>query len=378
MSPGRGSRDPLGAEGPVRRARRFARAAARPPLLLRRYAPRSSLANRVAIVERPRHPVIDAHNHLGGAFAGRWRTAPVAELLTLMDEVGIRAMVDLDGAWGEALDRELARFQAPHPDRFAVFAGIDYPNLETDPRFGQTEADRLRDSVARGARGLKIWKLLGLRARDWSGRRIAIDDERLGPMWEAAGELGVPVVIHVGDPAAFWQPADRHNERYEELVAHPDWQLAPRRGRSPAPALEQLVDELARVLERHRGTTFIGAHVGGLAEDLHHLAALLEAHPNLAVDTASRFNELGRQPFTTRDFLTRFHDRVLFGLDLPPEPAAYRIAYTFLETRAEYLPYSVDERPAQGRWRIYGVDLDDEVLADVYHRNAERLIFRPR
>ena len=327
-------------------------------------------------VTRPRFAVIDAHNHLGGAFAGRWRRAPVAELLALMDEVGLEAVVDLDGGSGAALDRQIRRLQEPHPDRFAVFAGIDYANLARDDRFGHSEADRLRESVSRGARGLKVWKVLGLSATDPAGRRIAIDDDRLQPLWEAAAELDVPVMIHVGDPLAFFEPADRRNERYEELAAHPDWQLARRRGRPAPPHLYRLIEEFAHVLERHPGTVFIGAHVGGLAEDLGALSALLDQHPKLHVDTASRFNELGRQPYSAREFLMTYAERVLFGLDLPPDAAAYRIAFTFLETRAEHIAYSADERPAQGRWAIYGVDLPDEVLARLYHRNARRLIFR--
>jgi predicted TIM-barrel fold metal-dependent hydrolase len=351
----------------------------RAALPLRWYAPQPELRLPRPEVLRPRFPAIDAHNHLGGPFAGRWRNVPAADLLELMDSVGLEAIVDLDGGWGRRLERALDRLQRPHPQRFAVFAGIDEATFARAADFGEVEARRLRASVGAGARGLKVWKRLGLQLRDPRGDRIAIDDARLDPLWAAAGELDVPVLIHVGDPLAFFAVLDRHNERYEELAAHPDWHLGPGSGRPRgAPGLDDLLVEFARVLDRHPGTRFIGAHVGGLAEDLAAVARMLDAHPNLWVDIASRVNELGRQPYTARDFLLRYQDRVLFALDLPPNEATYRLAFTFLETRAEHFPYSPEEPPRQGRWRIYGVDLPDDALRRIYADNARRLIFGGR
>ena len=146
-----------------------------------------------------------------------------------MDAAGIERLVDLDGGWGEVLRREIERWQEPLPGRVAVFAGLDYERWASDPGFGEVEAARLREGVAAGARGLKAWKLLGLRARDPRGRLVPVDDERLDTLWAAAGELGVPVAIHIADPIAFFEPLDERNERWEELHAHPDWHFWPTR-----------------------------------------------------------------------------------------------------------------------------------------------------
>ena len=68
--------------------------------------------------------------------------------------------------------------------------------------------ESLRRSREAGARGLKIWKDLGLGIRDESGRLVLPDDERLAPVFAAAGELGLPVLIHTADPVAFFEPVD--------------------------------------------------------------------------------------------------------------------------------------------------------------------------
>jgi predicted TIM-barrel fold metal-dependent hydrolase len=245
-------------------------------LLLRDYEPRPMMTVEAHEVLQPRFPVIDAHNHLGDAFISwddDWLSRPVTELLATMDESGVQAMVDLDGRWGDRLRAEIARYQEPHPDRFAVFSGIDYDNFATDPNFGETEAKRLRESVEIGARGLKVWKTLGLRLRDNQGQLIPIDDPRLDPMWATAGELGVPVLIHIADPVAFFQPLDRFNERWEELHGHPDWHFYPIRPHGDLmhpdfPSFEELMEQFESLLRRHPGTTFIGAHVGCYAENL--------------------------------------------------------------------------------------------------------------
>jgi predicted TIM-barrel fold metal-dependent hydrolase len=350
-------------------------------LALEDYRPRQALRAAAHAVVRPRFPVIDAHNHLGVQFGGDWSRRGAGELAAVLDAAGIERLVDLDGGWGDGLRREIERWQAPLPGRVAVFAGLDYERWTSDPRFGETEATRLREGVAAGARGLKVWKLLGLRARDPHGRLVAVDDERLDPLWAVAGELRVPVTIHVADPVAFFEPLDERNERWEELHAHPDWHFWPTRppGRSDLdgfPPFDELIDGLEAVVVRHPGTTFIGAHLGCAAEDLARVATILERAPNFNVDLAARIAELGRQPYTARDFIEHWADRVLFGTDMAPDAAWWAVYYRFLETADESFAYDVDddEPPSQGRWRIHGLHLPDAVLRRVYHDNAARLI----
>ncbi len=344
-------------------------------MLLADYRPRSALATPATTVLQPRFPVVDAHNHLDAMFGGHWTTRPVAELLDVLDAAGVRAFVDLDGGWGEAiLHRHLDHFKAAAPERFCVFGGVDWTAWPSQgDRFGQWAAARLRAQAARGAEGLKIWKGLGLRVRDQHGALVAVDDARLDPLWAAAGELGLPLTVHVADPVAFFDPLDHTNERWEELHAHPDWHFPS----PPGPSFLSLVSALARLVARHPATTFIGAHVGCYAENLAWVGQLLDRCPNFHVDLAARIGELGRQPYTARKFFLRYADRILFGTDMGPDLDTYRLYYRFLETDDEYFNYNPGDLPQQGRWFVSGLHLPPDVLAQVYSGNAARLLLKP-
>ena len=347
------------------------------------YRPRSQLRVRWAgAPTRPAFAAIDAHNHLGPSpFSGEWANRNAAALRPAMELSGIVAIVDLDGGQGVALEREIERWR-PLGTRVAVFAGLDYDMWAARPDFGDEEARRLAVSAAAGARGLKVWKTLGLRARDPEGRLVAVDDQRLDPLWAVAGKLGLPVTIHVADPIAFFQPCDASNERWEELREHPDWHFWPPRPPGHPEAVgflsfDELIDGLEAMVARHPETTFIGAHVGCAPEDLARVSRMLAAYHNWNVDLAARIGELGRQPYAAREFICRWPDRVLFGTDAPPDPAAWSVNFRFLETRDEHFPYDPEGGPgSQGRWAINGLGLPVEVLRLVYSGNARRLIFR--
>lgn len=340
-------------------------------LYLSQFAPVPRLVVKQTAVPTPRFPVIDAHNHLAEPFGGGWDQRPIAELLAVMDEAHVRAYVDLDGGWGEdILHRHLDGIKARAPERFRMFGGVDWSKWgDHGDRFGEWAAARFRQQVARGADGLKIWKPFGLSVVDHQGKLVEIDDPRLDPLWAAAGELGLPVLIHVADPVAFFYPLDNTNERYEELNAHPDWQFPS----PPFPPFMKIMTDLKSLVSRHPKTTFIGAHVGCYAENLGWVGQMLDDCPNYYVDISARLGELGRQPYTARRFFISYADRILFGIDAGAHLETYRIYYRFLETDDEYFNYGDSPIPGQGRWHVYGLFLPDDVLKKVYHGNAERI-----
>lgn len=333
------------------------------------YAPRSTLELPVHLPERAQVTAIDFHTHLGRWLSNDsgWMERDVARLMGTMDACNVTSLVNLDGRWGRELEENLDRYDRAHPGRFHTFCHLDWRLLENG-RGPDLLVASLERSLAAGARGLKVWKDLGLGVTA-RGRSILPDDPLLDPVWEAAGAAGVPVLVHVGDPVAFFLPQDGRNERVEEMLRNPS---AVRH--EGLPHLHRLLDALERVVASHPRTSFVGAHAIH-PENLARVSAMLDRYPNLSIDIAAVAAQLGRQPRATRQLLLRHPKRVLFGTDIfPLRASVHRIYFRLLETGDEAFPYSDEPRPPNGRWPIYGIDLPPAVLKRIYHDNAARLL----
>jgi len=360
------------ARGPLRAARRRLLDTRLWVPRLHSYAPQSMLRTEQHRPQSATVGAVDAHNHLGRWLSDGWMVPDVGRLVAALERLNVEAVVNLDGRWDAELEANLDRYDRAHPGRFATFCHVDWAEA-VRPGFGDRLAASVRRSAAAGAAGLKVWKDLGLSVLDDHGVLLLMDDERLAPLWATAAELGLPVLVHTGDPAAFFRPVDRHNERLEELLRNPGFSLHGK----PVPTLERLLDAFEATALAHPDTIFIGAHVAGAAEDLEWVRRLLDACPNVMIDLGARIAELGRQPRAARDLIVAHTDRVLFGSDVfPPRPEEYQIWFRFLETADECFSYSTAEVPPSGRWTVSGLDLPADVLAAVYAGNARRIIPR--
>ena len=328
-------------------------------LSVEEWEPRSTLVTAEHPVPRAKFPVIDVHSHHRGSTS----VERLERIVREMDELNLGVLVNLSGGYGERLRETVGNFSGRYPRRFAVFANVDFTGIGA-PGWGERAARQLADDVAAGAQGLKIFKNFGMNVRTADGSRVAVDDPAMDPVFAACKKLNIPVLIHVADPAQFWQPHDRFNEKWLEL------KLRPRRKRSGNPGFEQLIAERNRLLERHPDVKFILAHMGWHGNDLGKLGALLDRHQNLHVDIAAVLYELGRVPISGREFLMRYQERVLFGKD-SYAPDEFPYYWRVLESRDEYFPYY---RRYHAHWRMYGLGLPDETLRAIYYGNALRLI----
>ena len=124
------------------------------------------------------------------------------------------------------------------------------------------------------------------------------------------------------------------------------------------------------MFKKHPNTNFINAHMGWYANDLGTLAKLLDEMPNMNVEIGAVIAELGRQPRNAKKFFEKYQDRILFGKD-SYQPTEYPTYFRVLETDDEYFPYY---KRYHAFWRMYGLDLSDEVLKKLYYKNALRIV----
>ncbi len=325
-----------------------------------KYEPNSTLVVPEHKLTKAKFPFIDVHNH-------QWDmgTRDLSTLTRDMDNMNMAVMVNLSGSNGSRLKQMLDNVKEHFPKRFIVFANIDF-NGVGQTGWAEKAVKQLETDVKNGANGLKIFKNLGFSVKDKDGKRVAVDDPRLDPIWEKCGELKIPVLIHTADPEPFWESLDEHNERWLELVVHPERKRGPE---NPEP-WEQLIEEQHRMFKKHPRTIFIAAHFGWYPNNLEKLGSLLNDMPNVNAEFGAVIAELGRQPVTALKFFEKYQDRIMFGKDswVPEEYTTY---FRVLETTDEYFPY---HKKYHAFWRMYGMGLPDNILKKVYYKNALRII----
>ena len=330
--------------------------------------------------------VIDAHAHVGMP-GGKHDVAKSAALaIRVMDANGVSKTVDYSGSYGEALRDKIAYYNRQYSGRFVTCVNIPWERID-EPEFPKKAMAIVEQAYKDGARCVKVFKSLGLGARDSSGKLVRVDDHRADAVWSKAGELRMPVMIHTGDPAAFFRPPTPDNERYGELGVHPEWSFY-----GPQwPSREELLAQLLRVVANHPETDFLGLHFGNNPEDIRWVARVMERFPNFWLDTGARVGEIGRHnPAELRAVFLRFQDRVLFGTDAAyeddhltlgvPEPRSKTIEESREFFRRHWEFFETDHRniehpsPIQGNWKVNAINLPPEVLRKLYSENAKRLI----
>ncbi len=327
------------------------------------YDPPSTLVTEQHHLTRSKFPFVDIHNH-----QGNMNTANLSGLVGEMDKLNMAVMVNLSGrgfrSSGDHLEKSIDNIASQFPNRFILFTNIDFTDI-SNPEWSGRTMKQLEDDVRRGAKGLKIYKSLGLFSKDSEGKIIPIDDPRIDAVWDKCGQLGIPVLIHAADPRPFWQPIDKNNERWLELKLHPG-----RRHDTDPISWETVIAQQHNLFRKHPKTKFINAHLGWYANDLKKLGELMDEFPNMYTEIGAVIAELGRQPRAAKAFLTKYQDRVLFGKDswVPDE---YETYFRVLETEDEYFPY---HKRYHAFWRMYGIGLPDEILKKIYYKNAMKLI----
>ena len=335
------------------------------------YSPKSSLV----VDENPRSsakfPFVDVHSH-------QWKM-PVMDFTNLvaeMDSLNMGYMINLSGSgfatfagnqnlMDISLTESLENIKKQGvSNRFGVFVNIDFNKID-DPDFGTNNVEIIKDAVMQGVIGLKVYKNLGLNLKDNSGERVKVDDKRLNPIWEVCGELNIPVLIHSGEPSPFFDPIDKHNERWLHARQKPQ----SFRNSNEYPSFDEVMQEQYNMFKNNPNTTFINAHLGWYGNDLDKMSAQLDDLTNVYTEIGAVIAELGRQPIRARRFFIEHQDRVLFGKDTYKK-SEFDVYFRILETSDEYFDYY---RKRHAHWKMYGLNLPDSILKKLYYKNARKL-----
>jgi predicted TIM-barrel fold metal-dependent hydrolase len=327
------------------------------------YRPKSTLVVPAHMVKTAKYPAIDFHGHPQGLLGN---PKGLDSLGTAMDELNVRMMISADNMSGDRLKTTLASVKTSEKlkDRVRALAGINFQNV--GPGWAEKAIAQLEADVAAGAVGVgEISKSLGLSIKKPDGSRLKIDDPELDPIWDACARLKLPVFIHTADPAEFFKPIDYTNERWLELSLFSDRRYPQDR----FPSFETLSAERDNLFRKHPKTIFVAAHMGWIANDLGKLGKMLDEMPNVYTEVGAVLYDIGRQPRAAHDFFVKYQDRILFGKD-SFQPEEYPYYWRVFETKDDYFDYY---RDYHAFWKLYGIDLPDEVLKKVYYKNALKI-----
>jgi predicted TIM-barrel fold metal-dependent hydrolase len=331
-----------------------------PPPNIREYKPKSTLVVPQHPVPKAKFPVIDIHSHQSTPIS----PAEFDRVMKGMEENNLQILVNLSGSWGDRLHRGIEAVRASkYKDRMVLFANVNFRD-GVGPGFGAKAAAQLDTDIKAGAMGLKIFKDLGMFVRKADGSRLKVDDPELDPIWETCAKNNVPVLIHIAEPQAFFDPLDYNNERWLELALYAD------RRHQTGVRFEELMTERNNMIKRHPRTKFILAHFGWHANDLARAGKLLDENPNVFYDVAAVLYDFGRQPRAAHEFFVKYQDRILFGKD-SYQPDEYPYYWRVFETNDEYFDYY---RDYHAFWKLYGIGLPDPVLRKLYYQNALKLV----
>jgi predicted TIM-barrel fold metal-dependent hydrolase len=337
-------------------------AAKQPSISIEEFEPKSTLVVPVHLLTHAKFPFIDVHNHR--ATQGN---TDFKEFLKEMDGLNLRIVVNspVMGSWGEKEKALIDRLRAADKNRFATMTNLDYKGVD-DPGFSARIANQLEQDIKAGAVGLKVWKNFGMSEKDSKGQRIHVDDPRFDAAWDVCAKYRIPVLIHTADPKGLFMPMDKYNERWLELKMRTNRN----HGSEADPNWDEVIGEQHNLFRKHPKTIFIAAHMGWLTNDLGQLGKLLDEMPNVNVEIGAITSDLGRQPRFAHQFFVKYQDRIMFGKDAYSVPEYY-VYFRLLETADEYFD---PIRKYHGIWKLYGLDLPDDVLKKVYYKNALRIV----
>ena len=213
---------------------------------------------------------------------------------------------------------EIAQFlHQRHTKTFNFLCTFD-ATLFSKKSFAEDAIEQIKKSMTAGAKGVKIWKNIGMSLKNEDGQYIMADDPVFDPIFTFLEKEKIPLLTHLGEPQNCWLPVEQmtinsaknyfsNNPEYH-MYLHPE-----------APSYEQHLMARDRILECYPGLIVVGAHLGSMEWNLEEVAKRLDRFPNFFVDISGRFEYIFDQTIRNRnyviDFFQTYQDRLLYGTD---------------------------------------------------------------
>ena len=266
-----------------------------------------------------------------------------------------------------------------YPDRLG-YATTFYVKNFNDPDWQRKTIAYLKDSFAKGARSVKIWKNVGLELKDAKGKFVMIDDPRFDPVLDFIEQNNATLIGHIGEPKNAWLPVDKmtvagdksyfseHTEYH--MYLHPEY-----------PTHEQIITARDHMLQKHPKLLFVGAHLGSLEWETDELAKRLDKYPNMAVDMAARISHFQFQAISNwkkvHDFFIKYQDRLIYATDqtvngtVAPGKLNSHAHQTWLHDW-EFFTSDAKMEDQQEKATFNGLKLPKQVVDKIYRKNAEK------
>ncbi len=308
------------------------------PKNIKAYVERDDPRVSIEDIQASKWKIIDTHEHA--------QTVHEAErLLPVMDQLGIQRTCllsatiytyTLNKMYGfeqyKENNEEILRIKQKWPDRFCAFVTFD--------PLAEGNLDLVKDAVARGADGVKLYLGHGAGTGKGPFHVMPIDDERMEPFWAWAEEVQLPVVMHVN------------------LIKY--W------------------DETVSLLERHPNLRLCLPHIGlhkNTEPRLKRVGWLLDRYPNVYSDISyghpdfeiEGFENLAKWRSRSRAFLQKYAHKLMFASDMVLE--ATKSEDYILHTLRSYRQFNESKVfrlhlvPSK---LMHGMELDDDSLSKMY------------
>jgi predicted TIM-barrel fold metal-dependent hydrolase len=280
----------------------------------------------------------------------------------------------------EIMHRIALELYRKHPDLYPFSSTFDLTRRD-QPGYAKQVIAWLDGTFNNGARGVKIWKEIGIDIKDRNGRFILPDDPMFDPIYAHIARRGKVLHAHLAEPIDAWLPLDPNSPHYNYYSTTPEWHLY---GKPEYPSHAAIIAARDNIMKKHPQLVVLGAHLGSLEHDLDGLAERFDRYPNFYIEVSARTRNLARHPSDkVRAFFIKYQDRILYGIDAgwkpyrgnPPTEAArqgyinrvelrYKMDYEYYAGKGEI---RYDNRPVQA------LNLPRTVLDKFYHGNAQRL-----